>query len=529
MDEQPNLGDREQHLPGAGDIKTREVTSLQSGEIPSHCGKVPISSDASAGVKKGRILQSLLSRPLNEMTDSCPYDVSDGSGQCRGVMVDGVGHRPRSRSMGTAWWTIPEVTSSASHDSLRDELGSGDTTTNTESLIEVARCKLMTLHTSEDYSNSSSQDYSSTSTHHSRLSSSQPGSPPRIELMSADKLRQHRKYSEGSRLKACLQGLRTGFRTCDSSEQLHPVDYSCGRRRRKFEGVSGLPYARPPSGYPASNTSTDEGLGDDSSSSAEQSILKSILIGRCRSNTISACGSRSRYDALGNCGADPSQRIARQPVALAKKNLHPVTAKINDCVNQVVSFIRSVPEITQLSSADQRAVIAASLHRLLLLFMAESNVHFVVAPVLHNVDMDRITEDHGLQMDRAPLPVSSAVASTADAADFPTLQFAESVRSFVSKCQSLSISTDEYHLMKLIALFQSAGSLGSVAVVADEACCAARHALQQLIERNTPTCSSERAHQRYSSLLLTIYTLSGVHCGMLDTLFCRPVMNKSST
>jgi len=92
-------------------------------------------------------------------------------------------------------------------------LGSGETTTNTDSLIEVARCKLMTLHTSEDYSSPSSQDYTSSSTHHSRLSSSQPGSPPRTELlMGADKLRQHRKYSEGSRLKACLQGLRTGWR-----------------------------------------------------------------------------------------------------------------------------------------------------------------------------------------------------------------------------------------------------------------------------------------------------------------------------
>ena len=61
-------------------------------------------------------------------------------------------------------------------------------------------------------------------------------------------------------------------------------------------------------------------------------------------------------------------------------------------VSQVVTFVRSVPEMTALSGADQRAVISASLHRLLLLFMAESNVHFVVAPVLQHVDTDRITE-----------------------------------------------------------------------------------------------------------------------------------------
>jgi len=231
--------------------------------------------------------------------------------------------------MGTKWWTIPEVASSASQDSLDyaddlQPLGLGGESRalgeslQTDRLIEVARCKLMTLQTSEEYSSS----------YGNRLSSSQPGSPPRT-----DKHLQQRKYSEGSRLKACLQGLRTGFRTPDCSE-LHPVDFSC-RRRKKFEGISGLPYARPPSGYPASNTSTDEGLGDDCSS--EQSILKSILTGRGRSNTISACGSTSRYDALGK-RVDQPQRIARQPVTLAKKNLHPVMAKITDCVNQVITF-----------------------------------------------------------------------------------------------------------------------------------------------------------------------------------------------
>jgi len=241
--------------------------------------------------------------------------------------------------MGTTWWTIPEVASSTSQDSLdyADELrmiGSGGevrsmTGFNAESLqtdrlIEVARCKLMTLQTSDDFSSSFGN----------RLSCSQPGTPPRTDTLTSEKLQPHRKYSEGSRLKACLLGLRTGFRTPDSSE-LHPVDFSC-RRRKKFEGISGLPYARHPSGYPASNTSTDEGLGDDCSS--EQSILKSILTGRGRSNTISTCGSRSQYDALGH-RTDGSQRVARQPVALAKKNLHPVMAQINDCVNQVLTFM----------------------------------------------------------------------------------------------------------------------------------------------------------------------------------------------
>ena len=62
-----------------------------------------------------------------------------------------------------------------------------------------------------------------------------------------------------------------------------------------------------------------------------------------------------------------------------------------------------------------------------------------------------------MQLDQGSVPVTSAV-STADA-EFPTLQFAESVKGFVSKCQALSISSEEYHLMKLIALFQSAGQI----------------------------------------------------------------------
>jgi len=315
----------------AGD--TLQSAAMSSGGAKDHASAADTESPAVA--QRGCILRSLLSRPVR--------DTNSEDSQCQ-MLRDDVGHRPRSRSMGTKWWTIPEVASPASHDSLDfaselHSLGSGTETrslgfpaesvVHTDQLIEVARCKLMTLRASDEYF----------SNYKSRISTSQPGSPPRTDAWTSEKLRPPRKYSEGSRLKACLQGLRTGFRTPDiSSEQLHPVDFSMCRRRRKFEGISGLPYGRHPSGYQASTTSTDEGLGDDCSS--EQSILKSILTGRSRSNTISTCGSRSRYDALGN-NADQSQRLARQPVTLAKKNLHPVTAKVNDCVNQVVHCLHT--------------------------------------------------------------------------------------------------------------------------------------------------------------------------------------------
>jgi len=309
MEERQNCGAGEGCLRACPDVIACSGPRLQS----DNCAATPLGG-SSVGPRSS-ILQSLLSRPV----DGEAMAVRNGS-QCRIAVPEGVGHRPRSRSMGTAWWTIPEVASSTSQDSLdySDDLREPRSEAlRTDRLIEVARCKLMTLRTSEEEDRGPDV--------RSRLSYSQPGSPPR------EKPGQHRKYSEGSRLKACLQGLRTGFRTPDSSMEPHPVDFSC-RRRKKFEGIAGLPYARPACGYPASSSSTDEGLGDDCSS--EQSILKSILTGRGRSNTISTCGSRSRYDALGNF-ADQSQRIARQPVALAKKNLHPVTAKVNDCISQV--------------------------------------------------------------------------------------------------------------------------------------------------------------------------------------------------
>jgi len=52
---------------------------------------------------------------------------------------------------------------------------------------------------------------------------------------------------------------------------------------------------------------------------------------------------------------------------------------------------------------------------------------------------------------------SSGVFPASSDMEFPTLQFVESVKSFVNKCQVMCISAEEYRLMKLIALFQSAG------------------------------------------------------------------------
>jgi len=201
MEERPNSGDQEQCLHGSNDA------SASGARIPdSRVDETSVESTAAA--QRGSILQSLLSRPLDESSAEDSRKFTHDSGPCRTV-VEGVGHRPRSRSMGTTWWTIPEVASSTSQDSLDygDEIqlsGSGCGTRvlgcdakslQTDRLIEDARCKLMTLQTSEEYNSSFG----------SRLSYSQPGTPPCTDMLPSDKLRQQRKYSEGSRLKACLQ------------------------------------------------------------------------------------------------------------------------------------------------------------------------------------------------------------------------------------------------------------------------------------------------------------------------------------
>jgi hypothetical protein len=122
-------------------------------------------------------------------------------------------------------------------------------------------------------------------------------------------------------------------------------------------------------------------------------------------------------------------------------------------------------------------------------------------------------------------PAAGAVlASEPDSGDVPTFQFAESVRNFVSKCQMLGISAEEYSYMRVITLFQSAGAGGGLEMssVVDQLSACARRDLQSLVERTHP---SESLH-RYSTLLLTMHTLYGVHCGMLEALFCRPLTTR---
>jgi len=59
--------------------------------------------------------------------------------------------------------------------------------------------------------------------------------------------------------------------------------------------------------------------------------------------------------------------------------------------------------------------------------------------------------------------------------------------------------------------------------VADAVNTEARQRLQEVVQRSRP---SEKL--RYSTLLLALHTLFGIHCGMLQTLFFRPVQHAAS-
>ena len=368
--------------------------------------------------------------------------------------------RPRSRSMGAAGWRMPDMmvgaVNTASRTTSRDSLASydesiasdesaarwGSSGARADFLLEDARSKLMTLSTKSSSPNYYEPDVDTRSL-------SQPGSPH-------TPVQAFRKYSEGSQLRSRFPHLRHGYRSAlHSSGSDHPVDLST--KRKKFECTRGLPYARRAtiSHHVTSDISLDEGIDNDDSSS-ERSILKSILTGRARSNSMSVCTNRLNTGDLGDLAGKLNPR---QHVTLAKKNLLPVKARITDLLNKSIEFARQQPCFTSLPLADQRSLLVNAAPRLLLLEMARSNMQFAVTPVYGS----------GSQLAEEGETVSAAgeegtgkdtqSSLSQDSAEMPTQQFVESVQNFVKKCQLSGISNEEYFYMRMIALFQLGNSL----------------------------------------------------------------------
>jgi len=386
---------------------------------------------------------------------------SDASHQfsCSGDFLVPVG-RPRSRSMGASGWRMPDVmpVNTASRTPSRDSLASYDGSIASDEsavrwgsvssggradlLLEDARSKLMTLSTKSDGSPSYYESDVDT------RSLSQPGSPH-------TPIQAFRKYSEGSQLRSRFQHLRSGYRsTVQSSGSDHPVDLSC--KWKKVKCTPALPYARRAtiSHHVTSNVSLDEGIDDDSSS--ETSILKSILTGRVRSNSMSVCG--NRHATAGDLGDLAGKLNPRQHVALAKKNLLPVKARITDLLNKSIDFACHLQCFTALPVADQRSLLVSAAPRLLLLEMARSNIQFAVTPV-HGSGSQLAEEGEVATAAGDDTGKNTSQSSPSqDSAEMPTQQFVESVQNFVRRCQQFGISTEEYFYMRLIALFQLGNS-----------------------------------------------------------------------
>lgn len=424
--------------------------------------------------------------------------------------------RQRSQSMGSNGWSFIDMSRTSSHDSLTSYDSVSDENLRNHSpnqqqsevLLEVTRKKLMNLlmggngaeHPGSPHSQSpASQD-------EDMRSLSQPGSPPSNQ--SSQEV--CRKYSEGSQrvhIKAKLQSARARY------DHL-PVDLSC--KRKKF--IRNVAKQSLIEGIEA-DILPDEGIDE----CGDHSILKSVLTGRGRSNSLSVfelrrlcmagrSGAEGRNGhALLNINSDLSQltgRISgRQRVTLAKKNLLPVIARISDRLNKIVEFAKSLPEFMRLSLADQKALLTNACPRLLLLYMAETNLQFAVTTV----------PDAGIQLP----PSASASNSSLNGAsqvewETPTMQFVECVQNFIRKCQTVGISANEYFYMRMITLFHTGAGTLERSHLADQMYSEARQDLQDLVQHNHPT-----EKLRYSTLLLSLHTLFGIHCGMLQTLFCK--------
>lgn len=336
--------------------------------------------------------------------------------------------RPRSQSMGLV---ITPDTFQTSRSHSRDSLASSGSVVDEfqtpsksesteETLVEVTCNKFKRLSTR---GSESPKSLSPVSQNEDVKSCSR--SPPIYEKEVG------RKYSFGSQLSSAKRQLSSQ----ENPISPLPIDLTC--KRKKSDATSTSLYclsicadkARNASQLGQTNADFEDGSRED------QSILKSVLVGmaRKRSHTLSVC-SRRDFKNSNNREVGFSGFSLRQRVTLAKRNLGPVMRRMSEHLNRITQFLGSLPDFMKLSSNDQSTLISDSVHRLLMLCMAESNLQFVVTPV-------RDEEE--------------ASAEDGTAVEEPTMQFTETVQNYISKCQAMNISSREYSYMKIITLFHA--------------------------------------------------------------------------
>jgi len=287
---------------------------------------------------------------------------------------------------------------------------------------------------------------------------------------------------------------------CTQPQEEGPIDLSCKKPRTivieprditssPFNGAySDSESSQPPSPMhpPVIPSSTGQDNGP-------QSILKSILCRRTMCEPTDAQETKKEYCSQNSI------------VALAKKNLFPVSARVSDWLVKLVHFARSLPEFANLPHNDKVTLILHSWGRLLLLYMAETNFQFVVTPKGSSETVEPGCKD----------------SNTTSDPSIPTMKAVEALQAFIKKCQTLNIDSREFCFLRMLALFHSESGVESLQYI-DAINSCIRQSLQDHIRTTRPTDKL-----RYSQLLMCLPSLYSVNTKMMEKLFCKHISNST--
>lgn len=201
----------------------------------------------------------------------------------------------------------------------------------------------------------------------------------------------------------------------------------------------------------------------------------------------------------------PAGVAARQQrVVIAKKMVPVVNRKVAKWLTEIAQLAARYRDLAGLPREDWIVLLQSAVSRLLLLFMAENNFQFAVAPLA--TDRRWTTASDGEGDERSPV-VSPA--------EIPTAGSVEDIQRFIAKCQALKVDGREYQCMRLITLFHSGctNGLRRIAMV-DHIKSGACKILQNLVRQSRPDDKL-----RYGELLLHLHSLASVNSRMVQRLF----------
>ncbi|XP_064642078.1 uncharacterized protein LOC135496602 isoform X2 [Lineus longissimus] len=263
------------------------------------------------------------------------------------------------------------------------------------------------------------------------------------------------------------------------SEQDEPMDLSC-RRNSTPISVSGS--SSPPTPEPVQNGSH----GCFNIAIADTQYLRELL---------SRTGGQESPRAQKEQSQGNTAHYTK--VTLAKKNLLPVSARVSDWLMKIVQFSESIPEFKNLTQNDKVTLLLSSWSRVLLLYMAENNFHFVVSP--DNKD-------------------GSADSQTPPPPSVPTVKSVEMVLSLIRKYQTLNLDAKEYLMLRIAVLFQcDAGFLEKPEIVDS-----VRQQVQECLQQHVQVTRPDDV-MRYAKLLMSLPVLYSIDDKMMENLFCKHI------